>query len=265
MRNKRIYFFRSSVKLLANSLKYFCYIFHLVFPEKRYDLASEGDTPVVSLNMQTIPRIIWQTNFTNRVTLPVYLNYCFNRRMALGYNYRFMTTGEREQFVREHYPARVFNAYSRLQIGAAQADFWRVLVLQKYGGVYMDIDAHLVWPLEKILAPDQEELFLQIKTGEISNYFIASKPNNPYLGEIINQILYNIENEVSQNVYDLTGPGVFNRVLSSLDVPKRYYLYTCNQGNFTNEYFQYLDKPQGKWTKEQGKVPVLKPKADLTH
>ena len=251
--------------MLGNTTKSTYYAIHFAFPRLRFLIANSESKHLKLTKKQRIPSIIWQTNFTNRVTLPVYLNYCFNRRMARGYNYRFMTTGEREQFVREHYPARILNAYSRLQIGAAQADFWRVLVLQKYGGVYMDIDAHLVWPLEKILAPDQEELFLQIKTGEISNYFIASKPNNPYLGEIINQILYNIENEVSQNVYDLTGPGVFNRVLSSLDVPKRYYLYTCNQGNFTNEYFQYLDKPQGKWTKEQGKVPVLKPKADLTH
>ncbi|RLA79851.1 MAG: glycosyl transferase, partial [Epsilonproteobacteria bacterium] len=26
------------------------------------------------------------------------------------------------------------------------------------------------------------------------------------------------------------------------------YKYTCNQGGFTNEYFQYIDKPRGKWT-----------------
>ncbi len=169
-----------------------------------------------------------------------------------------MITSERERFIRESYPARVFEAYSQIQIGAAQADFWRVLVLQKYGGVYMDIDAHLVWPLEKILNPEQEELFLQIKTGEISNYFIASKPNNPNLAALIEQVCVNIETNASPNVYDLTGPGVFNKVLAGKGVPTRYYLFTCNQGNFTNEYFQYIDKPQGKWTKEQKRVSVLR-------
>jgi mannosyltransferase OCH1-like enzyme len=185
--------------------------------------------------------------------------------MAPSYDYRFMVTHEREVFVRENYSKRILDAYLRLQIGAAQADFWRVLVLQKHGGVYMDIDAHLVWPLEKILKPDQEELFLQIKTGEISNYFIASKPNNPNLTAIISRIVDNIEAESSDDVYGLTGPGVFNKVLGDRNVPKRYYLYTCNQGNFTNEYFQYIDKPQGKWTKEQKRTAVLKPKADVKH
>ena len=252
---------RRLIKLLANLSKLFAYIFHFLLPRKRFLLFCRSCTLRDTVTrLSCVPKIIWQTNFTDKVTLPVYLNHLFNRLMAPTFEHRFMVTADRERFVRENYPGRIFDAYSRIQIGAAQADFWRVLVLQKYGGVYMDIDAHLVWPLEKILTPEQEELFLQIKTGEISNYFIASKPNNPNLAAIIEQIVENIENESSENVYDLTGPGVFNKVLGDRNVPKRYYLYTCNQGNFTNEYFQYIDKPQGKWTKEQKKVPVLKPK-----
>jgi len=63
----------------------------------------------------------------------------------------------------------------------------------------------------------------------------------------------------NNDVYSLTGPGVFNRVLKKGEIPTSYYTYTVNQGNFTNEFFQYIDKPQGKWTKEQQKVSVLKP------
>ena len=96
-----------------------------------------------------------------------------------------------------------------------------------------------------------------------NNNNVGKKSNNNIMEDETDEETAD-ENEVSQNVYDLTGPGVFNRVLSSLDVPKRYYLYTCNQGNFTNEHFQYIDKPQGKWTKEQEKVSVLRPKADVT-
>jgi mannosyltransferase OCH1-like enzyme len=249
---------RRAIKLFANLTKVGCYGFHFLFPRKRFQLPTQSPALVKSLDSQTIPRIIWQTNFTQNVTLPVYLNYLFNRLMAPRYEYRFMATQERERFIRESAEPRIFNAYSRIQIGAAQADFWRLLVLQKFGGVYMDIDAHLVWPLHKILGPQQQELFLQIKTGEISNYFIASKPNNPNLAALIDQVCVNIETNASPNVYDLTGPGVFNKVLASKGVPTRYYLYTCNQGNFTNEYFQYIDKPQGKWTKEQKRVSVLR-------
>lgn len=248
------------IKLLANLSKLICYPFHWALPRKRFRIPARAAPLVKGHKNFAIPRIIWQTNFTDVVTLPVYLNYWFNRLMAPDFEHRFMITQQRTDFIRENCSLRIFDAYSRLQIGAAQADLWRVLVLYKYGGVYMDIDAHLVFPLGRMLPPSQEALFLQIKTGEISNYFIASKPESEHLAAIIEQIVRNIENDSSENVYLLTGPGVFNHVLGGRDVSRRYYMYTCNQGNFTNEYFQYVDKPQGKWTREQRKTPVLAPK-----
>ena len=249
---------RRLIKIVANLLKVACYAFHGLFPKKRFVIPGHANPLWRGRIPTTIPRTIWQTNFTNTVTLPVYLNYLFNRLMAPTFEHRFMVTAERAEFIQTHYPPEIFKTYSRIQIGAAQADFWRVLVLQKYGGVYMDIDAHLIWPLEKILPPDQEELYILIKTEELSNYFIASKPQNPNLGRVIAQIQENIATESSKNTYELTGPGVFTKLLKPLGVPTRYYLYTCNQGNFTNEYFQYIDKPQGKWTKEQKTVDVIR-------
>lgn len=258
MPNLQIRLARQAIKLVANASKMLCYGFHAVFPNKRFEIPSQTPPLWPRRVTTSIPRCIWQTNFTNRVTLPVYLNFLFNRLMAPSFEHRFMVTAERETFIASNYPGQIHDVYSRIQIGAAQADFWRVLVLQKYGGIYMDIDAHLVWPLGCMLKPDTEELFLKIKTGEISNYFIASKPNNSHLQAVIEQICRNVQTRASENVYDLTGPGVFNQVLGDKNVATRYYLYTCNQGNFTNEYFQYIDKPQGKWTKEQAKVDVIR-------
>ncbi len=161
-------------------------------------------------------------------------------------------------FIRNNFSSEIFEAYDRLQIGAAQADFWRLLVLLKHGGVYMDIDAHLIWPLHRIIKPKDSEIFLRIKTGEISNYFIASKPQNLFIKAVAMQVQSNIDTGSTDNVYNLTGPGVFNSVLANSSVNTRYYVDVCNQGNFTNEYFQYLDKPEGKWTKEQFRVSVIR-------
>lgn len=253
---------RFFIKLFANTTKVLSYVFIAFAPNYRFKLKSFSPALRQSVDQShMVPRIIWQTNFTDRVTLPVYLNYRFNRLMSPTFEHRFVSTEAREDFIRSNYSERVINAYSRIQIGAAQADFWRVLVLYKCGGVYMDIDAHLIWPLEKMAELKDGEIFIQIKSGDLSNYFMASKPDTKNLELVINQIVENIENDASENVYDLTGPGVITRVLSGRTISKRFYLYTCNQGNFTNEFFQYIDKPQGKWTKEQQKIPVLKPKA----
>ena len=42
-------------------------------------------------------------------------------------------------------------------------DVWRLAVLHKEGGVYMDIDATLVWPLKRLLSNVESCLFIKIK------------------------------------------------------------------------------------------------------
>lgn len=246
------------IKIFAQLTKLLCYGFHFVFPKKRFTLPKSAGPLVRSNKPYRIPRIIWQTNYTGRVTLPVYLNYLFNRLMAPTFEYRFMVTEDRAEFIKANYSQEIFDNYSKIQIGAAQADFWRLLVLQKHGGVYLDIDAHVVWPLGFIIRPDYDELYIETKRGDISNYFIASKPDNPHFAQMIELVLENIKENTLTNVFELTGPGVFNKVLDIDTVNTTYYRYTCNQGSFTNEYFQYVDKPAGKWTKEQKKVDIIR-------
>ena len=169
-----------------------------------------------------------------------------------------MVTEDRSDFIKSNFPSDIFKSYSKIQIGAAQADFWRLLVLYKHGGVYMDIDAHLVWPLSSIIKAEQSELYIVIKKGEISTYFIASKNGNINLKKMIDIILKNIEENKIKNIYILTGPGVLNQVLNIKEVNTIYYRYTCNQGNFTNSFFQYIDKPEGKWTRAQERIDIIK-------
>ena len=168
-----------------------------------------------------------------------------------------MDDDDRASFIAQSYPQRILDCYSTLQIGAARADLWRVLVLQQFGGVYLDIDAHVVWPLEFIITTEYDDLYLQHKNNTISNFFLASTKNNPNLDLIIDAIVRNIEGASSNEVAELTGPGVFNRALSGRNVARAYYKLTCYQGTFTNEFFQYIDHPQGKWSKVQKNLPPI--------
>lgn len=257
---KRLIQFLSNrvIKIFAHLIKLLCYLFHGVYPHKRFLLPNKSPALFRSKKPYTIPLIIWQTNYTNSVTLPVYINYLFNRLLSPTCEYRFVSTEDRSHFIRSNFSKTISDHYERLQIGAAQADYWRLLVLYQCGGVYMDIDAHLVWPLHWLFNPDDSELFVEIKHHRLTNYFIASAAKNPHLMKIIDAVGDNIQENRLSNVYDITGPGVFDRVLAGESVKTAYYRYVCNQGNFTNEYFQYIDKPQGKWTKEQEKITVIR-------
>lgn len=251
------------IKLSANLTKMLSYPFHWVFANKRFTLPKQAAPLLNRTTPSHIPRIIWQTNFTNRVTLPVYLNYLFNRLMAPSFEYQFMITEARRDFIAEHYP-EILPHYERLQIGAAQADLWRLLVLHKFGGVYLDIDAHQIWPLERVLGPKREELYVTTRRGELSNYFIASKPGNPNLQRLIERVVVNIKENTLRNVFHITGPGVFIELLDQGCVPTVSYRHAVNQGSFTNEHFQYIDKPQGKWNKEQRHTLVISPEQEDT-
>ncbi len=246
------------IKLFANLLKALCYVFHFFFPKKRFTLPAYAKPLWQGKKHYAVPRKLWQTNYTNRVTLPVYLNYLFNRLLAYDFEYHFAITEDRATFIKANYSDEIYRAYSRIQIGAAQADFWRLLVLYKEGGVYMDIDAHLVWRLSAIVTADKTELYLQNRAKDLTNYFIASQPGNPNIKAMIDMVMKNIEENTLTNVFDLTGPGILNKVLDIDTAPTTYFRYTCNQGSFTNDYFQYVDKPEGKWTTAQYKIDIIR-------
>jgi len=247
--------FSRIVKLMANIVKMLSYSFHWLFPDKRFNIPAYAKPLLSKSGESYIPKTIWQTNFTDKVTLPIYVNYLFNRIMAPSYEYRFMITESRSEFVSTYYP-KEFLYYKCLQIGAAQADFWRLLVLNKFGGVYLDIDAHLVWSLSDIVT-SEEELYIVTRRKELSNYFIASRADNSNLKKMIDKIVENIDSESSDNVFYLTGPGVFQECLEQNTVPTVAYRYAVNQGSFTNEYFQYVDKPEGKWNKQQKNTSII--------
>jgi mannosyltransferase OCH1-like enzyme len=229
-------------------MKAFCYGFHFFFPNKRFTIPEYSPAILRSDKTTKIPRAIWQTNFTNRVSLAVYLNYLFNRLMSLSYEYHYVSTEAREAFVTSHTTPEISNAFKRLTNGASQADLWRLIVLNVKGGIYMDIDAHLVWPASKIIDPNATEVILENKQ-HYTNYFMASSPNNPLFEAMIAQVISNINaNLVEKGVYYLTGPGALNQALEGKQFHSRFYKYTCVQGSFTNEHFQYIDRPRSKWT-----------------
>lgn len=255
------------IKLLANSLRPAFYLHYWLFPSQRFGLrdarpqntSKPGQSAQSPTKPHTIPRIVWQTNYTNRVTLPLKAAWWWNRLLSADHDYRFQTTSERLAFIEQHFPGRISDLYNRLTIGAAQADLWRLLVLYKYGGVYMDIDAHLVWPLHRIISAETPELFLHYKDSAATNYFIASRPKSQTIKALIDEVLYRIENSQSTNIYEITGPSVFQEVLSERKHGWRFSHHTCLQGNFSNKFFQYIDKAEGHWTLEQKIHPAVQP------
>ncbi|MGY4676365.1 glycosyltransferase family 32 protein [Pasteurella sp. P03HT] len=234
-------------RLLGNIVKTLSYPFHFVLPKKRFTIPKFDPARCQSPKKTKINRVIWQTNYSNNVTLPIYCNYLFNRLLSRSYDYRYVSTEERAEYIKANADERTFNAYSKLTDGAAQADFWRIFTLYNEGGVYMDIDGHLVWCLDSIIDEEDDEVVIA-RRGQYTNFFLASKKGNAFLKETLEIIIDNIEQErISGGVFSLTGPKTLIKALENKDVNSRLDKLTCSQGTFTNEYFQYIDKKRGKW------------------
>ena len=234
-------------RLLSNFVKIFSYPFHAVFPKKRFTIPEFSPAKRHSSQQTKINKTIWQTNYSNKVTLPVYCNYLFNRLLSLSYDYRYVSTEERAEYIKAHADERTYNAYSKLTDGAAQSDFWRSFTLYNEGGVYMDIDGHLVWFLSDIIGENDTEVVIK-RRDKYTNFFLASAKGNPFLKDTLDIIIDNIEQRrIEGGVFTLTGPITLNIALEGKTVNSRRDKLTCAQGTFTNEYFQYMDKKRGKW------------------
>lgn len=238
----------SALRILGNLAKIIAYPVHWVCPKKRFTIPEFSPAKRHSKKNLRINRVIWQTNYSNRVTFPIYCNYLLNRLLSLSFEYRYVSTEAREEYLKQYADERTYQAYALLNDGAAQADFWRLFVLYNEGGVYMDIDGHLVWCLDSILEEEDSEVLIT-RRGRYTNFFMAAEKGAPFLRETLDLIVENIEQRrIEHGVFSLTGPHCLNVVLEGKIVTSRRDKFTCAQGTFANEYFQYMDKKNGKWT-----------------
>lgn len=242
------------MKLAGALLKGLSHLYHAIFPLRRWSVPDFDQARPVRRRAETpVPRIVWQTNFTSECSLPLWFNYRRNRRLSRDFEHRYVSTEERRAYLAKYAPPRLLAAYDRLEDGAAQADLWRLFVLWREGGVYMDFDASLVRPLGEILAGREEVRVWNRK--RYTNYFMATVPGNPVYAKMIDAVISLIERHGGgelPRVFYATGPGALETILDSLPpfdyIPCR---ECCIQGVFSNEHFQYLDRPGTKWTRKR--------------
>lgn len=251
---------RAAMTLLAGGVvKVLARPFHWILPKWRRTMPALDPARSAPLSDTPVPRILWQTNFTDRCSFPVWRNYLRNRRLSADFEHRFLDTEARAAYVRSHASPRVAAAYGRLTDGAAQADLWRLVALYTEGGVYLDIDATLVRPLSDILAGRRAAYLWDRR--RFSNFFLATVPGNPVFAAFIERVVDGIEHHKERGgrtVFYVTGPGALEEVLDArtdIDyLPRKSVAIT---GAYTDEKYQYIDRPRSKWTHQRDFIASL--------
>ena len=162
-----------------------------------------------------IPKHIYQTWKTHN--LPPGITCIIKQFMIInpGWSHHLYDDAEMIEFIRVHFPGRVYEAFNMLAIGAARADIWRYCVLYKYGGVYLDIDADIRAPLDNLIRVDDDAVITREQVAGLFNQWILIfSKGHPLLKVVIDECVENVLSRSSNNILHLTGSTVFTRVLT---------------------------------------------------
>lgn len=147
--------------------------------------------------MMNIPRIIHQTWKDEQLPKAFKLLSQTWKDMLPGWEYRLWTDDMNRDFVKSHYPD-FFEKFDTYPNKIQRADAIRYLLLQTYGGLYVDLDFECIDPKFITLLEDadfvagKEPYAHAERYGMeyiICNALMASVPNNPFLEFVIQHMM----------------------------------------------------------------------------
>jgi hypothetical protein len=115
-------------------------------------------------------------------------------------------------FLMKEYGPLFVNIFNFIPDGPIKADFWRVCIINKYGGLYVDADIKPLVPLREYIEDDDDfctcisHCFNERDPRKTrwNPHFILSNKNNPILQKCILKYVYLYTNRIKYN-YDVWG------------------------------------------------------------
>ena len=127
------------------------------------------------------------------------------------FDYARYTTGTAEAFIETHFDARTLAAYRKCGVPAMQADFFRYCALYVFGGVYVDADTKNSGRLPELLEGRERGLLMTRETRVANDFLYVRASGEELYRSAIALAVENIEGEITNNVWMVTGPGIMTR------------------------------------------------------
>ncbi len=174
--------------------------------------------------------------------------YNENKNNNPEYKFYFFTDIDCEKFIRENYSHRELICFQELIPGAYKADFFRLLILYKNGGIYIDMGLKLNASLNEIIKDYKMVLVedLGLKNdhgghGGIYNAFMASIPKDEFMKKCIDKIIQNVFTfNYGKSLWDITGPHTLGEIF------KNTYNGLLHEGNINNDILILSFKKNGE-------------------
>lgn len=166
----------------------------------------------------SVPLKIFQTWHTKQ--LPYKMQKCVDdlKKANPEFEHYLYDDEDCRNFIKYNFDKKVLNAYDKLKPGAYKADLWRLCVLYKEGGIYLDIKLKCNNGFKLINLINNEHLAKDVpywykgKTG-IYNAFLITKPHNEYIKKCIDKIVSNVDQKYyGKSPLHITGPGMMGEI-----------------------------------------------------
>jgi len=176
-----------------------------------------------------IPCNIFQTWHTKILPPRMFDTINLIKKLNPCFNHYLFDDNDCLEFIKQNFDNSVVNAYERLIPGAYKADLWRLCILYKKGGIYLDIKYRPLNNFKFINLAENEHYAFDVDGVSIYNAILVCKPNNSYLLNGINKIVENVKNKYYGNCYlEPTGPKLLSKIIPSnnenIDLKHEYYI-----------------------------------------
>lgn len=149
-----------------------------------------------------------------------------------------------KKFLLYEYSQHYLDVFNFLKDGPIKADFWRICILYKYGGLYVDADIEPLVPLSDYIE-DDDDFVTCISTNpacQFNPHFILCNKNNELLSNAIERYVSSYEKNIPYSYWGwsicmlFTIEGVIEKKSQILYIGKQKYKFLYEQQYIKCEY-----------------------------
>lgn len=150
-----------------------------------------------------IPKIIFQTHKRKELIPDYYIENLKN--LNKDWDYRFFDNQDAKKFLREEFGKEFEDKFDYFKSGPHKADLWRLCVLYKYGGCYLDADVEMYKSFDYIIEQNKEDFIVAetitgIRNKRVFNAIMFCKPGDKLVEECIKRLML-VENRYLDTDY----------------------------------------------------------------
>ena len=140
-----------------------------------------------------IPKLVFRTGNLKIDELPIEVKDLYNNEILKNKEYTlfYFDEEDRLQSIKDLNDENILNVYNSFIPKSYQIDFWRYIIINKYGGIYFDYTVQSLIQYDEIIKSYDTILVKDYKYKGLLNGVFASKKDNILLINTIKSIIEN--------------------------------------------------------------------------